>query len=95
MIDITTADHHGHWDVEDIKRLCEYRDRLRGTLSLAEEGLANCAQEVDRLRTALKRYGRHKLSCPAAGIFSPPEGAPYCTCGLEALTAEPQTESPI
>lgn len=32
MIDVTTSDHHGHWDVEDIKRLCEYRDRLRAAL---------------------------------------------------------------
>ncbi len=53
MIDVTTADHHGHWDVEDIKQLCEYRDQLRGTLSLAEEGLANYAQEIQRLQKAL------------------------------------------
>lgn len=71
MIDVTTQGPDGHWDIEDIKRLCEYRDQLRA---------------------ALRRYGRHKLSCPAAGIFSPPENAPYCTCGLEALTAEPQSE---
>jgi chromosome segregation ATPase len=49
MIDVTTCDHYGHWDVEDIKRLCEYRDQLRGTLSLAEEGLANYAQENEQL----------------------------------------------
>ena len=66
--------------------------RLRHELRLAEAGLANATQQIERLRAALKRYGRHTVSCPATGIFAPPEGAPYCTCGFEAITAVPQTE---
>jgi hypothetical protein len=50
MIDVTTSDHHGHWDVTDIRRLCEYRDQLRGNLSLAEEGLANAMQEIENAK---------------------------------------------
>jgi hypothetical protein len=79
--------------------------RLRHELRLSEAGLANATQEIarlhndltacqlerERLRAALKRYGRHTVSCPATGIFAPPEGAPYCTCGFEAITAVPQS----
>ena len=32
MIDVTTAGDDGHWDHADIKRLCEYRDRLKAAL---------------------------------------------------------------
>lgn len=38
--DITTCDENGHWDVWEIKLLCDYRDRLR--------------QENERLRSALQ-----------------------------------------
>lgn len=30
--DITTCDENGHWDVWEIKLLCEYRDRLKAAL---------------------------------------------------------------
>ena len=32
QIDVTTHDAFGHWDYEDIVRLCAYRDRLRAAL---------------------------------------------------------------
>lgn len=49
------------------------------------------ADEIAQLKAALKRYGRHTISCPATGIFAPPENAPYCTCGFEAITVSPQS----
>lgn len=39
----------------DFIAIAEERDRLRQELSLAEEGLANYAQEVKELRDALDR----------------------------------------
>jgi len=39
MIDVTTQGPDGHWDYEDIKRLCEYRDLLRTSVSVAVDAL--------------------------------------------------------
>ena len=73
---------------------CEI-EQLRGNLSLAEEGLANYAQENEQLRAALKRYGYHATSCPITGIFRPAEGVPYrCTCGFAvACSDQPQSDN--
>lgn len=51
VIDVRTADAYGHWDHEDIKRLCEYRDSLKA--------------EIERLREALKFIGEFECSCEA------------------------------
>jgi hypothetical protein len=40
------------------RKLC-HRDQLKHELSLAEEGLANYAQENERLRTALQKWDKH------------------------------------
>ena len=77
-----------HWD--DYERLKGERDeqgrhactlfdeckRLRQELSLAEEGLANYAQEVERLLAALQKYGSHGPECDAGFDLSD-----HCTCG--------------
>ncbi len=65
---------------EDAERLCQ-------ELSLAEEGLANYAQEVEQLRSALKRFGAHRITCPISDAFPQQEGQAYvCTCGFETAT---------
>jgi len=51
--------------------------------------------ENERLREALKSYGRHKAGCPydapvIVAITSMGEKMPECTCGLsDALAAKP------
>lgn len=73
--------------------LANYEEEMEGAKHDIErlvQSVSGEANEVERLRAALKRYGRHKVSCPASGIFSPPEGASYCTCGFEGITAVPQ-----
>jgi hypothetical protein len=46
LIDVTTADEHGHWDVADIKRLCEHRGALLARCERAEA-------QAKRLRAVL------------------------------------------
>lgn len=58
--------------------------------------LTACQLERDRLNAALKRYGRHRVSCPIAEVFTPPEGQAFeCNCGFEkACSSTPQPEKP-
>ena len=46
QVDVTIADAYGHWDYEDIKRLCEYRDRLRAALTRIADPTAEGAWET-------------------------------------------------
>lgn len=54
-----------------------HRDQLKQELSLAEEGLANYAQEVEQLKAALSKYGFHTCKCSAGFPISD-----HCTCGF-------------
>jgi hypothetical protein len=53
---------------------------LRERWNAAEKRCSEQAEEVKRLREALRKYGWHRPSCPTE-----------CDCGLEAaLSVEPQ-----
>jgi len=54
VIDVTTCDHYGHWDVEDIRRLCEYRDRLKASLERIQQ---------ERLTWAMTCHPHECMAC--------------------------------
>jgi hypothetical protein len=56
MIDIATADEHGHWNVADIKLLCQYRDELVVALNWYKKQDAQNWKIIGELQTQLARY---------------------------------------
>jgi hypothetical protein len=71
-------------------------DQLRGTLSLAEEGLANYAQELADLRRAYEyqrgNAERLRQRCWALAVLVYPYGEPRIAVAGDLGLSEPQTE---
>ena len=68
-------------------------DRARRLLGDAMHAMwcaETLAAEVERLREALRRYGRHDTSCPAslAANIDCKRAMRTCTCGLSAALGE-------
>lgn len=68
---------HGDLRALSPERILTLVESLQGSLSLAEEGLANYALEVEQLKVALAKYGYHTSKCSAGFPISD-----HCTCGF-------------
>lgn len=54
VVDVTTATADGHWDYEDIKRLCAYRDQLKTANALNAETIRTQQAAITELTEVLQ-----------------------------------------